>query len=304
VLVQGDTNTAFCAALAASYNRIPVGHIEAGLRTWRLDAPWPEEANRQLVTRLAAVHFAPTARARCNLLKEGVADERIMVTGNTIVDVVQSTEHLLTFERLVAECEALADFRSERPDLVLITLHRRESFGEPFERICDAIRRLAGRFPEVAFVYPVHMNPEVQKAASSLTSCANVRIVAPLGYVPFLALMKRARFVITDSGGVQEEAPSLEKQVLVVREFTERPEAIDSGWAELVGTDPERLLAAATRLLSAPIETPYHPNPFGDGRAGRRIAEACLELVTSGGLTSEPPRQTAEHVRRAAAAPR
>jgi UDP-N-acetylglucosamine 2-epimerase (non-hydrolysing) len=284
VLVQGDTTTAFCAALAALYNSIPVGHIEAGLRTWRLDAPWPEEANRQLVTRLAAVHFAPTAQARCNLLREGVADERIIVTGNTIVDVVQSTEHVLTFEALAADCAALADLHDARRDVVLITLHRRESFGEPFQRICGAIRLLARRFPEAAFVYPVHMNPEVQMAASSLMSCPNVRIVAPLGYVPFLSLMKRSRFVITDSGGVQEEAPTLKKKVLVVREFTERPEAIESGWAELVGTDPERLIVAATRLLSAPVQTSSQPNPFGDGRAGRRIAEACLKLVKHGDL--------------------
>jgi UDP-N-acetylglucosamine 2-epimerase (non-hydrolysing) len=285
VLVQGDTNTAFCAALAASYNRIAVGHIEAGLRTWRLDAPWPEEANRQLVTRLAAVHFAPTSHARVNLLREGVVAESILVTGNTIVDAVAAMAPALDFSAVRSACHELGDLADADRDVVLITLHRRESFGEPFSRICRALRSLAQRFVDVTFVYPAHLNPDVQKAVSTFAGCANIRIVPPLPYIPFLSLMKRAKFVITDSGGVQEEAPTLGKRALVVRDVTERPEGIDAGWTEIVGTDPTRLISASTRLLLKPIvKAPSSGNPFGDGHAGRRIARACVELLERGSV--------------------
>ena len=287
VLVQGDTTTVFCAALAAFYHRIPVGHVEAGLRTWNYDAPYPEEVNRVLTTRLTQLHFAPTAWAAKNLLAEGIPEDRVFVTGNPVIDalqfvVAQVRQKMPPVPGLSAE---LLDRMSLAP-LVLITGHRRESFGSGFENICGAIGRLAERFPETAFIYPVHLNPNVREPVFRLLgSRANVHLIEPLGYLPFVALMDRARVVLTDSGGVQEEAPSLGKPVLVMRETTERPEGVEAGAVRLVGTDPDRIFEGVAELLTN--EQAYGTmsqtiNPYGDGKASDRIVKICEQFLMGG----------------------
>jgi UDP-N-acetylglucosamine 2-epimerase (non-hydrolysing) len=277
VLVQGDTTTTFCAALAAFYHRIPVGHVEAGLRTWRKDSPFPEEMNRVLTTRLADYHFAPTEVARQNLLQEGVPPERIFVTGNTVIDALLMTakrirDHPLAIPGLPAKW-----YNSSNP-LVLITGHRRESFGSGFQAICRAIADLAEKFPTTAFVYPVHLNPNVREPVFSLLGGRpNVFLLDPLEYLPFVALMDRSTLTLTDSGGIQEEAPSLGKPVLVMREVTERPEAVAAGTALLVGTNSKRIYQAVSRLLTDPEARKAMVaarNPYGDGMACQRIVEA------------------------------
>ena len=283
VLVQGDTTTAFCAALAAFYRRIPVGHVEAGLRTGNKLIPYPEEMNRVLTSRLADYHFAPTQLARRNLLQEGVAAERIFVTGNTVIDALQMA--VAKTRRMEPSALGLPDdiarLGPDRP-LVLITGHRRESFGAGFESICAALARLAAMFPQVVFVYPVHLNPNVREPVFRLLGGRpNVRLTEPLGYLPFVALMDRARIVLTDSGGVQEEAPSLGKPVLVMRDTTERPEAIEAGTARLVGTDTLRIVDAAVQLLTDPkayARMARIVNPYGDGKACARIVDILLRL--------------------------
>jgi len=282
VLVQGDTTTVFCAALAAFYHRIPVGHVEAGLRTGNLDAPWPEEANRVLTSRLAALHFAPTETSRGNLLREGVPDERICLTGNTVIDAL-----LMALEKVKAHPPVVPglpkDWREAWGDapLVLITGHRRESFGREMENICEAVLELAHRFPHAHFVYPMHLNPNVRAPVRRILvppARDNVHLIEPLPYLPFVALMHRATIILTDSGGVQEEAPSLGKPVLVMRKVTERPEAVAAGTARLVGTDRRNIVAEASRLLTdgAAYERMARArNPYGDGRAAERIVAAC-----------------------------
>jgi UDP-N-acetylglucosamine 2-epimerase (non-hydrolysing) len=285
VIVQGDTTTTFCAALAAFYNRVPVAHVEAGLRTGNLDAPWPEEANRLLTTRLTLLHFPPTETSRRNLLAEGVPADRIHVTGNTVIDAL-----LLARDRVRARPPALpglpADLLEGRRPLVLITGHRRENFGSGFEAICRAIAELAGRFPDVSFVYPVHLNPNVRAPVQRILGAAggNVHLTEPLSYLPFVALMDRATLLLTDSGGIQEEAPSLGKPVLVMRDRTERPEAVEAGTARMVGTDARAIVAETSRLLTDP--TAYAAmarahNPYGDGRAAGRVVDACLRFLAA-----------------------
>ena len=280
VLVQGDTTTTLCGALAAFYQRIPVGHVEAGLRTWDYSRPFPEEANRVLTTRLATLHFAATEWAARNLEAEGVPRSRIAVTGNSGIDAV------------LYVCDRLAQGLLRGPQwpqldaskkLIVVTAHRRESFGEGFLRICTALSRLAQR-PDVQIVYPVHPNPNVEEPVRQrLGELANVVLLAPLDYVPFVDLMRRAHILITDSGGVQEEGPSLGKPILVMREKTERPEAVEAGTVRLVGTDVERIVSEATRLLEDPEEyqrmARVH-NPYGDGQASRRIADLILSFLT------------------------
>ncbi|HUV94366.1 MAG TPA: UDP-N-acetylglucosamine 2-epimerase (non-hydrolyzing) [Anaerolineae bacterium] len=273
VLVQGDTSTVFATSLAAYYHHTPVGHVEAGLRTGDKHRPFPEEMNRRLTSALADLHFAPTETARRNLLREGVRDGQIVVTGNTVIDALldvtarpfQFTEPPLT---------------SLGGRVVLITAHRRESFGEPLRSICRAIVRLAARFSEISFVYPVHLNPRVQSVAGELLSgIHNVLLTKPLDYLPFAHLLKRAELILTDSGGIQEEAPALGKPVLVLREVTERQEAIEAGGARLVGTDEEKIVSETTRLLcdrDAYQRMASAPNPFGDGRAAERIVNFIL----------------------------
>lgn len=267
VLVQGDTTTAFAAAVTAFYQAIPVAHVEAGLRSFRMDAPFPEEFNRRAAAVATTLHFAPTQRARENLLREGFPPGTIRVVGNPIVDAV----HWI----LDGEAPGVSSSRH-----VLVTLHRRESFGAPLRRLLVALRKLAEtHYPHVAITYPVHPNPQVRGPAHEiLGGVAGVRLVPPMDYPEFLRVFRRSRVVLSDSGGVQEEAPAVGTPVLVAREVTERPEAVESGWAQLVGTDPNRVLGELERLLfddEAWQRARGGPNPFGDGRAGERIA-TCL----------------------------
>lgn len=277
LLVHGDTTTTMAAALAAFYEKIPVGHVEAGLRTGNLYAPWPEEMNRSLVGRIAALHFAPTVRAREALLREGVADSSIHVTGNTVIDALQQVVGKLDADAsLQQRFQTQFDFLAADKRLVLVTGHRRENFGDGFERICRALERLSRR-GDVQIVYPVHLNPAVQEPVRRILGDApDVVLIEPLDYLPFVYLMSKAHLIITDSGGVQEEAPSLGKPVLVMRETTERPEAVEAGTVRLVGTDEARILAEAERLLDdadAYQSMARALNPYGDGLAAVRIRD-------------------------------
>lgn len=276
VTVQGDTTTTMTASLAAFYRRIPVAHVEAGLRTGRKDAPFPEEVNRTMTTRIADWHFAPTECARANLLAEGIAPARVHVTGNTVIDALLWMRNRLQGEMPVHPGLDDSVFTS-RARLVLVTGHRRENFGAGFESICRAIARLAAVHPDVHFVYPVHLNPNVTEPVQRLLGALpNVHLIEPLAYAPFVALMDRSHLVMTDSGGVQEEAPALGKPVLVLRETTERPEALAAGTALLVGTDEQRIVAECSKLLDDPVahdRMARAHNPYGDGQASRRILD-------------------------------
>ena len=276
IVVQGDTTTTLCGALAGFYARIPVGHVEAGLRTGNLDHPFPEEMNRIITTRLASLHFAATSWAAENLLREGVDGASIQVTGNPVTDAIR---------RVHAEFRPGTgdwDYVDPNKRLVLVTAHRRESFGEPFDRICTAIRRIAA-LPDVQIVYPVHPNPTVRaQTRSRLDGIANIKLIDPLGYAPFVDLMAKSYLLLTDSGGVQEEAPTLGKPVLVLRETTERREAVEAGTAILVGTDVDTIFNSAHRLLTDPeaySEMARRHNPYGDGYASERIASAIREYL-------------------------
>jgi len=276
VLVHGDTTTTLATTLAAYYERIPVGHIEAGLRTGNIYSPWPEEGNRRITGALAQLHFAPTETSRRALLSEGVPDETIMVTGNTVIDALFRVIAQIESEpMLAADLAKRFSFLIEGRRLVLVTGHRRESFGDGFERICAALAYIANRFPNTDILYPMHMNPSVREPVMRLLGgLHNVHLIEPLDYLPFVYLMNRAYIIITDSGGIQEEAPSLGKPVLVMRDTTERPEAVDAGTVRLVGTDTDRIVAEATRLLiddSAYRAMSHAHNPYGDGQATARI---------------------------------
>lgn len=286
VLVHGDTTTSTAAALASFYQQIPVGHIEAGLRTHNLYSPWPEEMNRQLTGRIATCHFAPTELSRQNLLQEGVKDEAIFVTGNTVIDalylVVEKIKNDPALEQELNAVLEQAGYPASRPDngrrLVLITGHRRENFGDGFLHICRAIRTLAEKYPDTDFVYPMHLNPNVRQPIREVfghEQTANLFFIEPLEYLPFVFLMEKSTLVLTDSGGIQEEAPGLGKPVLVMRDTTERPEALEAGTVRLVGTDYDRIVAEVSALLD---DRAYYErmsravNPYGDGQACRRIA--------------------------------
>jgi UDP-N-acetylglucosamine 2-epimerase (non-hydrolysing) len=297
VLVQGDTTTVFAASLAAFYHHIPVGHVEAGLRTGNLMSPWPEELNRVLTTRMAAIHFAPTVNNRQNLLNEGIPADRIKVTGNTVIDALFIA--LAKVKKAPPRIHGLPGFLNpgsqSAPPLVLITGHRRENFGSGFENICKAIAALARQFPDTHFVYPVHLNPRVREPVLRIlgtshstkrngpsTPLPNVHLIEPLDYLSFVAIMNRARLILTDSGGVQEEAPSLGKPVIVMRDTTERPEAVKAGTVKIVGADTDNIFQAATALLTRPalynkMSTAH--NPYGDGQAAKRIVEACQAFL-------------------------
>ncbi len=276
VIVQGDTTSTFAAALAAFYHKIPVAHVEAGLRTGDIYAPWPEEANRLLVARIADLHFAPTPRARDNLLREGVDQARIAVTGNTGIDaLLWVSERLETRPELRARVDSILGGRFADRRLILMTGHRRESFGGGLERIAAAIARIAAR-PDVAIIFPVHPNPKVRRATEPLRRQQNILLIEPVDYPELVYLLKRCYIVVTDSGGIQEEAPSFGKPVLVTRETTERPEAMEQGLARLVGTDERRLFDAISELLDDPRayrRMSRIANPYGDGQASRRVAE-------------------------------
>jgi UDP-N-acetylglucosamine 2-epimerase (non-hydrolysing) len=280
VLVHGDTATTFAASLAAYYQQIKVGHVEAGLRTGNIYSPWPEEANRKLTSVIASYHFAPTAGSRDNLLSEGVPDSEITVTGNTVIDALfWVREKLNTSSSLSSELSAKFEYLDPERRLVLVTGHRRESFGGGFERICQALRQIATRNPDVQILYPVHLNPNVQEPVNRLLKgLDNVILIDPQQYLPFCYLMDRASLILTDSGGIQEEAPSLGKPVLVMRETTERPEAVDAGTVRLVGTDVGLITAQVELLLTDPDayrQMSKAHNPYGDGNACERILE-CL----------------------------
>jgi len=285
VLVHGDTTTTLAATLAAFYAHIPVGHVEAGLRTGTFEAPWPEEANRVLADRLCTWHFAPTPRARDALLAEGLEPSRIVVTGNTVIDALLwmrdqvSGEEPERWRRDFGT--ALSAIAEPSAPLVLVTGHRRESFGEGFDRICRALATLAESHAELHIVYPVHLNPNVQRPVrAALSGLPKVHLLAPLDYAPFVRLMDRCTLILTDSGGIQEEAPSLGKPVLVMRERTERPEGVEAGTVRLVGTDPDRIVAETERLLGDPgayARMQHAHNPYGDGHAAERIVSALRQ---------------------------
>ena len=277
VLVHGDTTSALAAALAAFYAGCRIGHVEAGLRTGDLRRPWPEEMNRSVVDRVSDALFAPTAGARDNLLKENLAPGRIVVTGNTVIDALLAVRRrLCTDPALARAASAGFEFLDPGRRLILVTGHRREIFGAGFEEICAGLRRIAAR-PDVEIVYPVHLNPAVQQPVRRmLGDLPNVHLLAPLDYVPFVRLMMRCHLVLTDSGGIQEEAPSLGKPVLVMREVTERPEAVEAGTVALVGADHRRIHDSTTELLDSPelyARFAQAHNPYGDGLAGRRIRD-------------------------------
>lgn len=276
VLIQGDTTTVMAMALACFYHRIPVGHVEAGLRTWNIQNPFPEEANRVITGKLARWHFAPTEGSRQNLLKDGGSNEDIFVTGNTVIDALLMT---------AAKNPPLPISIDPGRRMILVTSHRRENFGEPFLNICRALKSLAVDNPDVQFLYPVHPNPNIKNVAFELLSqLPNFILCEPLDYAPFIAAMKRSHLILTDSGGVQEEAPALGKPVLVLREETERPEAVTEGVVKLVGSDQERIVAETQRLLddqSAYQSMARGVSPYGDGKASDRIVKALKQSLAS-----------------------
>ena len=278
VLVHGDTATTFAAALAAYYQQIKVGHVEAGLRTGNIYSPWPEEANRKLTSAITNYHFAPTAGSRENLLNEGVSEDDITVTGNTVIDALfWVREKLKQDKSLSGALSSTFDYLDPNKKLILVTGHRRESFGGGFERICEALRKIATKYPEAQVLYPVHLNPNVQEPVNRLLKgLDNVFLIEPQQYLPFCYLMDRASIILTDSGGIQEEAPSLGKPVLVMRDTTERPEAVDAGTVRLVGTDVDLIVGQVDQLLTNSDEYQIMSrahNPYGDGLACGRILE-------------------------------
>lgn len=272
LLVQGDTTSAMAGALAAFYEHIPVGHVEAGLRTGNMRMPWPEEMNRKLIGSMAALHFAPTTTAKNHLLSENIPPEKIFVTGNTVIDALHFT--------LKNSKSPVFDYIDPTKKMILVTGHRRENFGEGFQSICKALRKISER-SDIQIVYPVHLNPNVQAPVRSILGGAkNIHLIEPVDYITFVFLMEKAHLILTDSGGVQEEAPSLGKPVLVMREVTERPEGIEAGTARLVGTDEAKIIREIELLLDDPaqykIMAQAH-NPYGDGRAAERIVQHILE---------------------------
>lgn len=278
ILVHGDTTTCFTGTLAGFYAQIPVGHVEAGLRTGNLMAPFPEEANRVMTTRLAQIHFAPTLQAQQNLLDENVAPDTIYVTGNSVIDaLLWVREKVAGLKEWGNTFSTATDVILGKQQFVLITGHRRENLGTGFLNICDAISTLAKRYPDIHFIYPVHLNPKVQEPVYSiLGEQDNIHLIKPLDYAPFVFAMDRCTFILTDSGGVQEEAPSLGKPVLVMRETTERPEAVTAGTVTLVGTSTEKIIRGAEKLLKdhkPDSQSNLIQNPYGDGRTAERIKQ-------------------------------
>lgn len=279
VLVHGDTTTTMATSLAAFYQRIPVGHVEAGLRTGNLYSPWPEEANRTIAGHLAMYHFAPTDNSRNNLLRESINESHVFVTGNTVIDaLLWVRDRIMNDENKLATLAQQYPFIDSSKKMILVTGHRRESFGGGFERICHALAQIAKSHPDVQIVYPVHLNPNVGEPVKRiLHDIDNIILITPQDYLPFVYLMNHAYLILTDSGGIQEEAPSLGKPVLVMRDTTERPEAVDAGTVRLVGTDTQTIVDEVTRLLTD--EEAYHQmshayNPYGDGQACQRILDA------------------------------
>lgn len=282
VLVHGDTATTLSTSLAAYYHQIPVGHVEAGLRTGNLLSPWPEEGNRKLTAALTNYHFAPTETSKQNLLRENVPANQVYVTGNTVIDsLFWIVNRINEDEKLIAELEEKFSDCLAGEKLVLVTGHRRESFGDGFERICKALLKIAEKYPQCNIVYPVHLNPNVREPVNRLLSeVTNIYLIEPLEYLPFVYLMKQSDIILTDSGGIQEEAPSLGKPVLVMRDTTERPEAVEAGTVKLVGTNENSIFESIDNLLSNEAEYSMMSrahNPYGDGKACERIVEILAE---------------------------
>jgi len=289
VLVHGDTTTTLAASISAYYHRIPVAHIEAGLRTGDINSPWPEEANRKLTGTLAKMHFAPTKGSRANLLDEGANPEHIYVTGNTVIDALHDMINKINKQpELKNQLAQQFPYLTPSRKIILVTGHRRENFGQGFARICQALANIARKFPDVDIIYPVHLNPSVQQPVKSLlASINNIYLIDPVDYLPFVYLMKQAYLILTDSGGIQEEAPSLGKPVLVMRDKTERPEALEAGTVKLVGTDVEKIVNNVTRLLTDDQiyqRMSHAQNPYGDGKAAERI----VQIIASNQRTVAP----------------
>ncbi|KAA1187987.1 non-hydrolyzing UDP-N-acetylglucosamine 2-epimerase [Photorhabdus heterorhabditis] len=283
VLVHGDTTTTMATSLAAFYQRVPVGHIEAGLRTGDLYSPWPEEANRKIAGHLAMYHFAPTENSRKNLQKESIADNQVFVTGNTVIDaLLWVRDRIMNDEIMRSKLAEHYPFIDTNKKMILVTGHRRESFGGGFERICEALAQIARTHPEVQVVYPVHLNPNVcEPVKRILHNIDNIMLIKPQDYLPFVYLMNHSYMILTDSGGIQEEAPSLGKPVLVMRNTTERPEAVDAGTVRLVGTDTRTIVEEVTRLLTDDVayqQMSRAHNPYGDGDACQRILDALKKI--------------------------
>lgn len=279
ILVHGDTATAVTATLAGYFAKIPVGHVEGGLRTGDLYSPWPEEGNRRVISALAALHFAPTIAAANNLRIENVKETQIEVTGNTVIDALMYVVNKIrSSEAMQIEYANYFDFISPERRTIVVTGHRRENFGTGFEQICTALAEISDRFPDVDIIYPMHMNPNVRGPVTRILSDkTNVHLLEPLSYLPFVYLMDHCHLILTDSGGIQEEAPSLGKPVLLMRETTERPEAVDAGTVKLVGTNTTKIVDVTTRLMSnsaAYEKMAFAHNPFGDGMASERIISA------------------------------
>lgn len=286
LLVQGDTTTVFAASLAAFYNKVKIAHVEAGLRTWNMLSPYPEEMNRVLTSRLAEIHFAPTEWSKNNLLKEGISEEKIFITGNTVIDslfIALEKIKQLKPSILGLPNNSLDKFNGKK--LVLITGHRRENFGNGFENICDAISYLSSKFEDTVFIYPVHLNPNVQEPVKRILGIeqkSNLFLIEPLSYLSFVALMHRADVILTDSGGVQEEAPSLGKPILVMRDTTERPEGIEAGCVKLIGTNKGSIIKAVSELILNKKNISNQVNiinPYGDGKSSLKIYEIISKLL-------------------------
>jgi UDP-N-acetylglucosamine 2-epimerase (non-hydrolysing) len=287
VLVHGDTATTFAASLAAYYQKIKVGHIEAGLRTGNIYSPWPEEGNRKLTGSLVFQHFSPTDAASDNLLKENINAKHIIITGNTVIDaLLWVKEKIETDQSIKNKLKNSFPFLDRNKRLILVTGHRRENFGDGFKCICKALRKIASYYPDVQIVYPVHLNPNVQKPVNKyLKGIKNIHLIEPQDYLPFVYLMIQAHIILTDSGGIQEEAPSLGKPVLLMRNTTERPEAVDAGTVKLVGTNTKKIVKEVSRLLKnsrAYKQMAYAHNPYGDGKACTRIKQSILTLKLKG----------------------
>lgn len=288
VLVHGDTTTTFATSLACYYNRVAIGHVEAGLRTGNIYSPWPEEANRKLTGSLANLHFAPTEKSRNNLLQENLSPSAIHITGNTVIDALLQVKNRLETEsslqqQILQQSPQLVPFADSDRKIVLVTGHRRENFGQGFERICKALAAIAERYPEADIVYPMHLNPNVREPVTRLLAgLDNVHLIEPLDYLPFVWLMSQSYMIVTDSGGVQEEAPSLGKPVLVMRDTTERPEAVEAGTVKLVGTNNESIVTGVCELFDNPDlyqEMAARHNPYGDGLAAQRIVEILEDSI-------------------------
>lgn len=284
ILVHGDTTTTFASSLCAFYHKIPVGHVEAGLRTGNLLSPWPEEGNRRLTGSVASLHFAPTEKSRENLLRENVPKENIKVTGNTVIDSLLSVVKMIEIRERVND--EISNLLSEIPPqnrIILITAHRRENFGQGFQNICEAVLELSRKYIDVEFVFPVHLNPNVRgPVMKMLSNISNIHLIEPLEYLSFVNLMSKSYLVLTDSGGIQEEAPSLGKPVLVMRDTTERPEAVRAGTVILVGTEKSTIINNTIKLLDNKEiyeKMSFAHNPYGDGNASNRIINAIKEFL-------------------------